>query len=235
MELHTGKMTTKELAEWFGVTPGSFRVSKKKKLAELKNFAEFESIPSGRGVIINEVLIPVYTNHLDDDLLYDAQVRARENHLTSIAGMARDLIEHDPKYKDVGFETLKKRLKKAGVRTYGVTNDKEKPGVYGTRKYVWAIKVDDYNHYRFKTQAEEEVYQNILKEYTDSIDVANTFEQRALIDQAVLDGEISAEEGIFIRKDRENFFRYVIGPFKEKTGLQLVKTTEHEVYESMQD
>ena len=39
MELKLGKMTTKELAEWFGMSYGAFRNAKKKKMEELENFS----------------------------------------------------------------------------------------------------------------------------------------------------------------------------------------------------
>ena len=41
MILTTGKKTGAELAEWFGIKPGSFKNNKAKKLEELKHFAKF--------------------------------------------------------------------------------------------------------------------------------------------------------------------------------------------------
>ena len=35
MELHMGKMTNQELADWFGVKVGSFKAKRKNKLEEL--------------------------------------------------------------------------------------------------------------------------------------------------------------------------------------------------------
>ena len=47
MELHLGKMTNKELAEWFGLKPSSMTRLKKQKLEELKNYAMFEEVYGG--------------------------------------------------------------------------------------------------------------------------------------------------------------------------------------------
>jgi hypothetical protein len=58
-ELHLGKMNNKELAEWFGITEGSFRTSKKKKLEELKYFANFEEV--GKKIEIFEIKDPIYS------------------------------------------------------------------------------------------------------------------------------------------------------------------------------
>ena len=53
MELRLGKMKTKELAEWFGISYGSFRVMKNEKLGELSDYADFEEIYGG--VLIKKI------------------------------------------------------------------------------------------------------------------------------------------------------------------------------------
>ena len=58
MELKIGKMTNKELAEWFGLKPESFTRMKKKKLEELKEFCFFDEIYGG--VNITAIINPTY-------------------------------------------------------------------------------------------------------------------------------------------------------------------------------
>ena len=58
MELKLGVMTNEELAEWFGVKLTSFKNTKRKKLEELKLFADFYE-EKGK-VIVTEVYEPVY-------------------------------------------------------------------------------------------------------------------------------------------------------------------------------
>ena len=58
MELKLGRMSRKELAEWFNIKPNSYDHSKKQKLDELKFFAEFEEIYGG--VVIKSIKIPIY-------------------------------------------------------------------------------------------------------------------------------------------------------------------------------
>ena len=58
MELKLGKMTTKELAEWFGISYGTFRNSKQKRFEELKEFCFFEEVYGG--VQINAIINPIY-------------------------------------------------------------------------------------------------------------------------------------------------------------------------------
>ena len=61
MKLKLGKMTTKELAKWFGISYGSFRVTKENKLEELKLYCEFEEVYGG--VDIKEI-------YDEDNLVY---------------------------------------------------------------------------------------------------------------------------------------------------------------------
>jgi hypothetical protein len=58
MELHLGKMTNKELAEWFGIKTNSFTQHKKKKLEELKEFCFFDEVYGG--VEITAIINPIY-------------------------------------------------------------------------------------------------------------------------------------------------------------------------------
>ena len=46
-KLRLGKVTTKELANWFGISYGTFRNNKTQKLDELKLYCEYEEIYGG--------------------------------------------------------------------------------------------------------------------------------------------------------------------------------------------
>ena len=47
MKLKLGKMSSKEIAQWFGLSYGSYRVKKKDKLEELKDYADYEEVYGG--------------------------------------------------------------------------------------------------------------------------------------------------------------------------------------------
>lgn len=59
-ELKLGKMSTKELAAWFGVSYGSFRNKKHKALEELKEYCRYEAVYGG--VKITDIYISEYVN-----------------------------------------------------------------------------------------------------------------------------------------------------------------------------
>ena len=69
-ELKLGKVTSKELAEWFGIKPSSFANMKAKKLEELKNYADFEI--KNRSIYIKEIYISEYARMKHFDLVKDS-------------------------------------------------------------------------------------------------------------------------------------------------------------------
>lgn len=67
MELHTGYISWKELAEWFGLSYNTVikygKNAKEKKLQKLAGFADFHR--QGNRIIIDNVRIPTYSKALD--------------------------------------------------------------------------------------------------------------------------------------------------------------------------
>ena len=63
MELQPKKYKQKELAEWFGINYNSFRMSRDKKLEELKDYADFEIEYNATSKRINSINVKkVYHN-----------------------------------------------------------------------------------------------------------------------------------------------------------------------------
>lgn len=52
-ELRLGKVTSKELADWFGISYGRFRNDKDSKLEELKLYCDFNEVYGG--IYINNI------------------------------------------------------------------------------------------------------------------------------------------------------------------------------------
>ena len=69
-ELKLGKVTSKELAEWFGIKPSSFANMKAKKLEELKKYADFEI--KNRSIYIKEIYISEYIKMKHFDLVKES-------------------------------------------------------------------------------------------------------------------------------------------------------------------
>ena len=79
------------------------------------------------------------------------------------------------------------------------------------------------------TPEEEKIYKKIRDKYCK--DRAEIIEKEALLKDAYKKKEISVER--YADKSLEmGFFNCVLVEFVEETGLKLVRTTEHELYES---
>jgi hypothetical protein len=81
--------------------------------------------------------------------------------------MTRKFKTFKEEYSNVNSKSLYYRLSKAGNQAFGknrVINKIDTPtlGAYGYREMVWAIKVDDYNHYRYMTKDESKRFDEIV-------------------------------------------------------------------------
>lgn len=72
IELKEGKITNKDLAEWFGIKPMTLSKNKEKKLKELEAFAEFYE-DKGK-IVITKILNPIYTKQASKskDIIFSA-------------------------------------------------------------------------------------------------------------------------------------------------------------------
>lgn len=226
--LRLGRMTSQEIADWMGIAYSTYRKNNAQRLEYLTNFADFTKYRGG--VEIKEIYIPTFVKNISvEDQYYIDAIRETSNGLATISGITRKLKRDKPEFKDVPEETLYRRMSKAGDRAFGKTADDSSKGTHGTRHYIWAIKVDNYNYYRFMTTEEETIYKRIRDKYCK--DRAEIAEKEALLKDAYKKREISAEE--YAEKSCElDFFGEVLSEFRAETGLQLVRTTEHELYES---
>ena len=147
MVLEARVMTNSELAQWFNITLKTFTNDRKKYLKKLEYFAEFVVVFGG--VSIQKVYIEKYIKNLDGDVkLYLEEVKKAEDNITSISGMSEALCA-TAEYSDVSIRTMEGRMSRAGKKAFGITIDPESRGLYGSREYVWAIKLYDRpNHYR---------------------------------------------------------------------------------------
>lgn len=232
MELKLGEMTNEELAQWFGTTSkNNFQKHKTRFLEKLQSFAVFT--PKRGGVDITEIIIPEYVKNLDDDVrTYKEIVETQPNHLTSISKIVSDL-QCTKEYQNISSSTLQKRMTVAGKKAFGITSEKDSRGIYGSREYVWCIKLySGPQHYRFLTEEEKKIFDELTSSYyaenTDKV------QQAALLDNAFAKTDMTKEE--YLSKKELlglNLFSNVIYHFKDKTGLQIVRATRHEIEQCM--
>lgn len=245
------KVSSSELADWFDIAYGTYRNQRKKKLEELKDFCDYDEVYGG--VIIKEVYFDEYYKYQDDEnrvlkvindkyFNVDGQGTAYDE-LNSISGIAQVLQKQYPKdYGNKTFGTIERRVSRVMKKCFGVIT-KENPlaqGGIGVREYVWAVKLEGDNNYRYKTREEDELFKEIIKAaYAEN--AKERIEEEELLKDAMRERISLGEEVSFA--DYENarrrgkyyvdFKSEVLDVFREKTSCLLVRVTRYEVERSI--
>lgn len=214
MNLKIGKMTSKELAEWFGITYSAYRHNPDKHLETLKDYCDFEQIHGG--VIISQIYISEYNKNMykDIDEKFFKAIIANPEHLASITGLCGyyNIFEGDPEYNHLRYQFSKRRDYWFGHRT---RSEKSSTGPMGQRTAIWAIRVDSDNSYRSLTNQEQE----LIKKLVNAIEITS--------DDILSFGNLLRENQLTIavedlNKAGLNYYDQVLSKFKSITHAQLV-------------
>ena len=228
MQLKLGIMKNAELAQWFNITLGTYENARKAYLKKLEPFAQFTVVRGG--VVIERIIIDTYVKNMDDDVkLYLQEVRNAEDNISSLSGMSEKLCATD-EFANVPVATMRGRLRRAGEKAFGITAEEDSRGIYGSREYVWAIKLYDApNHYRYMTLEEESIFDALLSSFYAK--APERIKRAALLEEAFKSDNEMTKEQYFKEKERLNLdiFYDVINLFKQETGLQVVHATAHEI------
>lgn len=232
MKLKLGKMKSQEVAAWLGISYNTYRNNIDKNLSKLEPFCEFEKVYGG--IIVKEIIIEEYDKNLqfNDDKLYLTEIKRcikEQDGLSTVSGMARKFVQA----KQYNSErTARRRATRSRNILFG--NDKNicSTGIAGSREYVWAIKLDDYNHYRLMTEEEEERFNKIIEICYSSN--PEKIKRAALLEEAYRKSETMSKEEYFEERERLglNVFKECIFQFRDETGLIVVHCSRHEL---MQD
>lgn len=228
--LKLGKMTSRELAQWFNISYNTYKNKINKYLEVLENYCEFDKIYGG--VNIKEIYVEEYDKTLNfkDDKLYLEEIQRcveTQDGLSTIAGMSRKLCQQG-EYQSV--RTARYRLGKSKSRLFGNPKELISSGTSGTSQYLWAIKIDNYNRYRLMSEEEQNILNNIIASIYTSDTSYEDIKKCALLDDLLRTNEIDVQE-YFEQKDQITSGNFVscLFQFKEVTGLTLVRCTRHEI------
>ena len=191
MKLKIGKMTNKELAEWFGVKINSFTQHKKKKLEELKNFAKFEEIYGGVNIL--EIINPTYVkNSQKIRQIYEQGFEEVRQPIDTVSNINNQIYE---KYHE-NLPTLNSA--QSGYH-YAIEVRNEKYGIpfkehgsNGCCYYCWCKQEIDENNFLLYipfTEEEQKIKEKLLTKF-----FGNHEEKTILLQEMVLAGEIKKED-----------------------------------------
>ena len=175
-ELTVGLKTNKEIADWMGLTEGSFRATKKKCLERLEYFADFHTNGSGK-IIIDEVYDPVYDKNKVKparEILekvpeyWDKSGLDTNKHCAFV--MQKDAKENDPngKVANLSPSTVRQYVGKARSYWWGDPIDERLGnGVAGWSMYTWCKIEEDGRPVAF-TEEEKRIKEELYEEFFGS-------------------------------------------------------------------
>ena len=228
MELHLGRMSNKDLAEWFGIKSNSFTQHKRKKLEELKNFCFFEEVYGG--VNITAIINPIYIkNSQQIREVYEQGFEELKQPIDTVSHINEQIYE---KYYDK-LPTLSSAA--SGYRyaievrnaNYGVPFKGK--GSKGCCYYLWC-KMEEKDGKQFYiqfTEEEDKIKQDLLKKHFGTNE-----EKDLLIAEMVSNGEISKEDAYDIMMEYRNLngkgFMSFLKELEKQIGAKVVKATKFE-------
>lgn len=228
MKLKLGKMTSKEIAEWFGIAYNSFRRSKSKRLEELKTYCDFEEVYGGVNIltIFNDTYVK-NSNKIRE--IYAKGFEELKNPIDTVSNINEKIYDkyHNElttlKTSDSGYHYA------IEVRNanYGIPFKSQ--GIKGICYYLWC-KVElreDGIYYIQLNEKEEEIKQKLLKKY-----FGTDVEKDLLIAEMVEMKEISKEEAYDLMIEYRNLnnkgFVGFLKELEKEIGEKIVKATKFE-------
>lgn len=225
MQLKLGIMTNKELAEWFGIGADSFRNYRKKKLEELKNFAEFEEL---RGKVnITKIIIPTYMklrSKAYQRIKDEVDKEWSEDGLDSCSRVSLKIEEKLKNELTIAPSTIYDYTRQSRNELYGIPFQER--GSIGSCVYLWCKKQGDgiNTEYSLLTPEEEELKQTLIKKY-----FGDATEKQIIVKGMVEMGEIRREEAWSVLEEltgmNNNNFIMFLSELQAKIGCQIVRGT----------
>ncbi len=222
IQLKLGKMTREELAKWFNVKPQTYTQSKKKKLEELKIFADFKEVYGG--VEITNIKIPIYAKRGSRAYNIIKENFAKTWHKSGYDTAARVGSQIWKENKDlqnmVSEKTAKAYTSRVRTEFYGRVYKKEQ-GIFGWCKYAYVVSNEWKEAILLTDEQSNQVAELIHRVYTN--------EQEPYIYEAYKEGSITEAEyeefqEDWKRKSEERYFIF-IEELEEMLGFRPTKVT----------
>lgn len=234
MKLKLGFMKSQEIAEWFGISYGTYRNSKKKKLEELSAFAEFEEVRGGLEIknIFEDEYIKVSDKKkqfVEDKLLEQWENQDGEL-INTGTNVAKSFLKE---YPDLGYKesSLVKIVRDTRMKNFG---DGKKNGLQGSCKMDWnkAVPIQGQKgmYVCMRLTPEEIEKKNKLLQKYYATKSPEEVERKMLIKDMYDSGYYTAEDTVeaLFEADKltQDTWEKFLLDFKAQIGGMLIRTTE---------
>lgn len=224
MELKEGIMTNEELAEWFGVKLTSFKNTKRKKLEELKLFADFYE-EKGK-VIITEIYEPIYqkqqgkTKQMVISKIDQVWSEDGLDSCSRVGNKICELLEEEGIVRKPN--TVIAYTRQGRNELYGIPFINE--GKIGKCIYIWCKRDPETGEYDLLTEEEQIIKQNLQTKY-----FGDATEKQILVKGMVEAGEIRKEDAWDVLEEMTNMrtgnFMMFLKEIQEALHCQVIRGT----------
>ncbi len=192
-ELKLGPMSITDLAKWFGKSRATIAHNKIAYLSRLKNYCEFEELPSGK---INIIAIKdsTFKKEGNKQIIKDNFVKEwNDNGLDTARNVSEKIFDNHEDELGITRSTAYTYTLQARNELYS------KPfcgrGEKGCCEYVWCVDLGG-GQYRELDEDEQKVKNDLLKKY-----FGNTTEKQLMVEAMVKAGEITEAEAFGVLKE----------------------------------
>lgn len=227
MKLKLGKMTSKEVAAWFGISYTYFKNHKEKKLEELKEYAEFEVVYGGINILkIIDNSAYCKTRSRDKKLINEVfDENWNESGIDTCSNVSNKIYDKYGSQMGVELSTAYRYTLGARDELYG------KPfsngGINGACRYLWCKREVMENGIEILTEFSEEekkIKDKLLKKY-----FATNEEKDVWIAEMVDRGELGEAEAYRMTREIRGLNKSGFMAFKkeleQEIGSKIVKGT----------
>lgn len=192
-ELHLGKMSMRELADWFGKNPSTLCRQKTEYLSKLKKYCDFEKLPSGK-INITAIHTPTFSGSGSKQIIKDNFIKEWNNNgLDTARNVSEKILDNHEDELGITKSTAYTYTLQARNELYN------KPfcgrGEKGCCEYVWCVELGE-GQYRELNEDEQKVKNDLLKKY-----FGNTTEKQLMVEAMVKAGEITEAEAFSVLKE----------------------------------
>lgn len=190
IELQLGKMKTKDLAAWFGISPNYLSKVKKEKLEELKTYCDYEIITSAT-IKINKIYIPIYIKKKSKAYEYYRENVPKAWRIGAVDTCSRVAAQIFKKENNIAYRTGINYTRFVRDEVWGKPDLNNPQCYFVLAKMYYGDKNKANCFYKLFTPEDDKIYKEIYDKYFDT---DKKIKQEAIIKDMVDNQEMTKEE-----------------------------------------
>lgn len=209
MELHLGKMTGREIAEWLGISYKTYCKNPAKQLAKLEDFCLFTRVYGG--VEITEIWYKYYHKNFVAETHAKVLAEIKQNPVNTIVSLAQA----------TGFTRY--QINKTCNLCFGKMSraSHTSSGIMGMRTRCWGVRLSE-GSYRLLSDEEMTLFKQCARDHFDWVEEMGTYFDEGTENMSL------EEHQMVMTQLQQSFYENVIQRFEGAIGHKVVRVTVFE-------